>query len=376
MSSPVSAAERLRTLREMNGWTQADLASASGVSQAQISSIEKLRREATPEVLEKIADATGAPRSFFSVAPSDAPSDSLHFRKNKTAPIRLTNQVKAFFREGHRVSSALLEGIAFPVGHLPAADARASVVGQEDIEEISKAARQALGIDEQAAIPNLTRALERAGSAVFRMSLPGVEEGSVVGKGHFGISYWGGPGERPVIGYFSGSGDRDRFTIAHEVGHVVLHAFRAPGDEAESEAHRFAGALLLPRERAEELITARTSLDEYGRIKATFGLSMQASIMRGFALGLIDDGRKKSLMIQLSQRGWRTTEPVRVPHENPMLLGKALVAQWPEKPYLSASQALGVHPQVLRSLAPTPSKSTSEARGDGRVLSLGSRLHG
>ncbi|HEY0216649.1 MAG TPA: XRE family transcriptional regulator [Cellulomonas sp.] len=40
---------------------------------------------------------------------------------------------------------------------------------------------------------------------------------------------------------FTGSGDRDRFTIGHERGHVVLHSYRAPGHDAQTEAHRSFG---------------------------------------------------------------------------------------------------------------------------------------
>ncbi|WP_087507939.1 helix-turn-helix domain-containing protein [Cellulomonas iranensis] len=375
MANAASRAERLRTLREMHGWTQADLASATGLSQPLLSSIEKLRRDATPDSLRAIATATDTPLSFFEVEPSTVPTDSLHFRKNKTAPIKLTTQVKAFFREAHRVTTTLLDQISRPIAQFPSADARAGEVDADEIEKLAVETRRTLGLESDAPIPNLTRALERAGAAVFRMTLPGVEEGRVVGKGHYGVSYWGGPGERPVIGYFPGSGDRDRFTIAHELGHIVLHTYRTPCDEAETEAHRFAGALLLPRARATDLISATTTLSEYARIKAGFGISIQAIIMRAWHLGLIDDDRKTSLMVQVGARGWRTSEPVEVVHEEPQLVTKALVAVWPDSPYRRAAEPLAIQPQILRSLAPVlpaPGARVRAADG-GNVVSLASR---
>lgn len=336
-----------------------------------LSSIENLRREARDEHLDAIAAATGTPRSFFSVSTTNPPADSLYFRKNRTAPVRLTNQVKALFREGYRVATTILNGVSFPMGALPVVDTRIRSLDQLEIDALADLTRRAFGLDANAPIPNLTRALERAGAAVFRISLPGAEEGHVVGKGHYGVSYWGGPGERPVVGYFSGSGDRDRFTIAHEIGHLVLHTYRTPTEDSENQAHRFAGALLLPRDRAIELIHPGTALDQYARIKGNYGISIQASIMRAATLGIIDDVRKRSLMIQLSQRGWRMKEPVEVVHENPLLLGKALVAQWPDKPYVYGAEELGVHPQVLRSLAPSPvSTDRVGGTGGGRVVSL------
>lgn len=373
MANAASRAERLRTLREMHGWTQADLAAATGLSQPLLSSIEKLRRDATPDSLKAISEATDTPLSFFEIEPSSVPTDSLHFRKNKTAPVKLTTQVKAYFREAHRVTTTLLDKVARPIAQFPTADARAGRIDGDEIEELSFETRRALGLEVDVPIPNLTRALERAGAAVFRMTLPGVEEGRVVGKGHYGVSYWGGPGERPVIGYFPGSGDRDRFTIAHELGHIVLHTYRTPCDEAEVEAHRFAGALLLPRNRAVEVINLTTTLSEYARIKAGFGISIQAIIMRAAHLGLIDEARKTSLMVQVGARGWRTAEPVEVIHEEPQLVTRALTAVWPESPYRRAAEPLAIQPQVLRSLAPVVSSPSVRSAATSSVASLASR---
>ncbi|WP_431308353.1 ImmA/IrrE family metallo-endopeptidase [Demequina litorisediminis] len=64
------------------------------------------------------------------------------------------------------------------------------------------------------------------------------------------------------------------------LGHVVLHSFRDPGDDAEKEANQFAGALLLPASRVDTLVDARTTLDNFARVKALFGVSIQASIYR------------------------------------------------------------------------------------------------
>lgn len=371
-SAHASAADRLLTLREMHGWTQTDLADATGLSQSLLSSIEKMRRDATQETLQAICAATDTPMTFFEVSSPSVPADSLHFRKNKTAPVKLTTQVKAYFREAHRVTTTLLDRIGYPVGHFPTADSRLATLDEEQIESLANQTRAALGLESGKPIPNLTRALERSGAVVFRMALPGVEENRIIGKGHFGISYWGGPGERPVIGYFAGSGDRDRFTLAHELGHVVLHTYRAPGDDAESEAHRFAGAILLPRERAAELIDSQTSLTQFARVKAAFGISIQAIIMRAAALGLIDETRKASLLIQVTQRGWRKSEPVEVVNEEPQLVTKALSASWPGSPYLAAAEPLAIQPQVLRSLAPGAS-TVNNAPAPDNVVTLSSR---
>jgi hypothetical protein len=41
---------------------------------------------------------------------------------------------------------------------------------------------------------------------------------------------------------------RQRFTVAHELGHVVMHSSHGTDDESERQADVFAGALLIPRD--------------------------------------------------------------------------------------------------------------------------------
>ncbi|MGI5502271.1 ImmA/IrrE family metallo-endopeptidase [Lentzea sp. CA-135723] len=166
-------------------------------------------------------------------------------------------------------------------------------------------------------------------------------------------------GAPALIGCFPGSqGDRARFTLAHEAGHIVLHTFRPRAADPEGEANRFAGALLVPRQRVQESITEKTSLTDYARLKATWGVSIQALIMRAFALDLIGETRKRSLFVQLSTKGWRKNEPVAVGHEAPLLLWTLLSRRLGDRPYRSAADDLAIHPTVLRSIAPTPTKKT------------------
>src|SRR5262249_10925519 len=160
-----------------------------------------------------------------------------------------------------------------------------------------------------------TRALERAGVAVAPMMLPDAENEETTAVGHFGVSFWAGVNTTALVGYFPGaSGDRDRFTLGHEAGHLVLHTFRPRilHAVAESEANRFSTALLLPLGRARVELSDKLKLTDYARLKAAWGVSIQAMIMRGNTIGAIGDTRKNSLFVQLSAKGWRKHEPVAV----------------------------------------------------------------
>lgn len=349
MPTPL-AGERIRALRHLLGITQEQLAAASGVGQSRISEIERGRLAATSDVIDAIVAATGTPPRFFEVIPLDVPLATLRFRKYAAARRSEAKQVKALFDEAYRITSELMCKAGYGGPALPFAT---QDVTNDDIENLAAETREALQIGGDGPIMHITRSCERAGIAVVPLTLPG-EEDETQKVDHFGISYWPAPHEPALIAYFTGGpGDRLRFTIAHELGHLILHSRRRVIADPEGEAHRFAGALLLPRKRAVDLLSAPVVLTELARMKAIWGISIQALIMRGWHLGLIDDARKKSLFIQLGVRGWKRNEPVQVGHEEPILVRKLLTSRYgSHMSDMKIADEVGLHAMTLRSMAP------------------------
>ena len=369
-----SPGERVRTLRELLGLTQVRLAEIANVNQSWLSDIETGNRDVEVDHLQPIASATGTPIGFFAVQPNTVPRDSLHFRKLASASKITTRRIHAFYGESFRVTEDLLGHGQYPTAVLP--HAASQELNESDIEELAASARQALRLAPDKPIPHLTRALERAGVAAAPITLTDFDTGELGNTGHhFGVSYWGGIGEPALIGYFPGAqGDRDRFTMAHELGHLILHTYRPQSGDPEREANLFASALLVPMERALTDISEKTTLTGYARLKATWGISIQALIMRGASVGTVSETRKRSLFVQLSQQGWRKAEPVTVGQESPLLLWSLLSRRFGVRPYLAAADQLAIHPVVLRSIAPTPQRSaptTGRPRTDQSVVSLG-----
>jgi Zn-dependent peptidase ImmA (M78 family)/transcriptional regulator with XRE-family HTH domain len=369
--------ERVRTLRELLGLTQVRLAQIANVSQSWLSDVETGNKDASFDQLSPIATATGTPISFFSVQPSTIPRDSLHFRKLVSASKITTRRIHAFYSESYRVTENLLQHGNYPPAILPYVTN--PNVDNDGIEKASVQTRQALRLAPDRPIPHMTRALERAGIAAAPIVLTEFDTGELGSSGHhFGVSFWGGIGEPVLIGYFPGpQGDRDRFTMAHELGHLVLHTFRSQNSQdAEREANLFASAFLVPLERVLGDISDRTTLTGYARLKATWGVSIQALIMRAATVGVINDTRKRSLFVQLSQQGWRKNEPVIVGQESPLLLWTLLSRRFGDRPYLAGADELAIPPVVLRSIAPTPEKPASPSgnqRGDEAVTHLSRR---
>lgn len=100
---------------------------------------------------------------------------------------------------------------------------------------------------------------------------------------------------RPVIEINAKTpGDRQRWTLAHELGHLVLHgAIRGRVDEVEEQADAFAAELLLPESVMRNEVMVPVTLSQVATLKARWHVSMAALIRRVHALGIINDRRKK-----------------------------------------------------------------------------------
>ena len=90
---------------------------------------------------------------------------------------------------------------------------------------------------------------------------------------------------------------RQRFTLAHEIGHILLHHdnldkdfdvvdYRNNGisNRKESEADSFAASLLMPKERAKNVWAFYEDVDDFAE---EFGVSKMAASIRLRYLGLI-----------------------------------------------------------------------------------------
>ncbi len=353
--SSIQAGERVRTLRLLLGLTQTELAEAIPFSQSLLSQVESGVKVASEEFVEAVAYATGAPSSFFEVPPPNLPEGTLRWRKLAGARHTDSKRLEILVQEGWRLATDLLSSSHLAPPDLPVCTSGSAEIQASEIEELADSTRDALGVGPDGPIPHVTRILERSRIAIAPLVLPEsvstTEVDDAKNVGHFGASLWPLPDDYAFVGYFpADQGDRQRFTLAHELGHLVLHSKRRNVRDAEGEAHRFAGAFLFPAGRALEAFSAPPTLSDLAQLKARWGVSMQAQIMRASHLGLIDEHRRTSLFKQLSARGWRKKEPVEVHVEYPALLG--VLAQRATGAQSASAQAkrLALPPLLLRSL--------------------------
>ena len=335
--------ERVRHARLYHGWSQTKLAEMVGVTQPAISQMEKTG-QVSNETLEAIAEVTGFSPWWFQQGPlPDMPMGSLRFRKRAGAPARDDERVRANIRQALEVVDRFSATVELPPVRVRAIPAGEEIDG-DAIELKALEVREWLGVGPLDPIPSVVRAVERAGVVVIGSALE-IER-------HDAVSFWSPDSLRPVICFSRGfSGDHNRLSVSHEIGHLVLHQLRSvTAVQAESEAFRFAGALLLPSTVAHEELEQPITLRSLAYVKARWGISIAALIRRCWDLGLVSDVKRTSLEKQLSARGWRKAEPVHVPEESPMLITKMLEVSKGKPSPQRLHSALGLPPLACRDL--------------------------
>jgi Zn-dependent peptidase ImmA (M78 family)/transcriptional regulator with XRE-family HTH domain len=299
---------RLRQARELQGLTQTALARQVGVHPSAIAQLETGRMQPSPAVLDALSQATGFPPAFFTRPSGPAlPLGSLRFRARAAITARQRRQAWAYAQTVYELMASLAAQTEYPAPRLPRLDG--------DPVAAASLTREALGLPPDRPIGPLIRILERHGVWVLAIPVPLPQRDA--------CSAWaGGDGATPVIVVAATpAGDRRRFSVAHEVGHLVLHHLPEGMPHAlEQQADAFAEAFLLPAAAMRAELAPPITLTTLADLKARWGVSLQALIRRAHTLELLTPSQYRSLSVQLGARGWRTQEPIAVPVERPRAL--------------------------------------------------------
>lgn len=336
--------ERLTTLRHLRGLPQGVLAVELGVSQPYLSLVERSDRAFGEALAAAACRRFDLPRSFFSIEPGFTASAPVTFRKKASAGARMEARVIETFKEAARLFALVSELSGYRTADLPDAEELS-----DDPAQCAEEVRSRLGIGRSAAIPNVVRALERSGVGVLVDLDP---HRSPTGD-HVSISRPADAGGRPLVAVVATCpGAVQRLSVAHELGHLILDRARKrpiAGTRApeEKRAYAFAAALLLPDHVIERQVSESLTLHGYLRIKAEYGISVAAIVMRARDLGLIGASRARSLQIQMSSQGWRTEEPVEVPVEHAMLFDQAVSRVFGGRSTRDIASAVGADPELL-----------------------------
>lgn len=139
------------------------------------------------------------------------------------------------------------------------------------------------------------------------------------------------------------SWERTRFSVAHELGHLVMHRYGSSASR-EDEATAFAAELLMPHRQLRREWPTRLTIQSLLPLKLRWGVSIAALIQQGFRHGLVSSDRRVSLFKQLSNgrdpatgQRWRVREPGADdrPVERPLLIANALEVAYGVPPNLN-----------------------------------------
>lgn len=328
----------LRVARQVRGLSQAKLSVESGLTQGAISKVENGLSEPSGDVAQKLADTLRFPLSYFyqSFQPFGLPV-SVHpmFRKKASVPVKELEQLEAGLNLRLSHYQTLLRSIEVDRDlELPKFDLDDY---DNDPVAIASLVRRTWQVP-RGPIKNLVEYVERAGCIVVHCDFDNVSVSGVT------IALKGLP---PFIFLNRNNpADRQRFTLAHELGHIVMH--RLPTPDMESEADRFAGALLLPPDQIAPYFMDGVSLPKLAALKPVWRVSMASLLVAANNLGYLTPNQNQWLWRQFSAKGYRTTEPpeLNLKVEEPSVIRDIIQVHLDEHGYTEQELATALHTEL------------------------------
>jgi Zn-dependent peptidase ImmA (M78 family)/transcriptional regulator with XRE-family HTH domain len=331
VTAPLLNSEALIVARESRGRTQKEVADAANVTQGLISKAEHGIATIAPSDLAKIAGFLDYPIRFFyeSGRVREAGSACLYHRKRKTLSATLLKRLEARMFVRNLNMSKLLDNIEVQ------GDRTFYTMDPDEYcgsaIEVARALRAAWRIPE-GPIPNLTALIESAGGVVLAEDF-GTRK-------LFGMSCWTRNGH-PL--FFLNSAmpmEVLRWTLAHELGHLTMHA-TAPDGDPEEQADAFAGEFLAP----ESLLRPDLRKLDFNRLatlKSYWRISMKALIKRAQVVGAIDASAATRLYKQYSVRRYNVQEPYPLVPERSTIIAEAIRVHLEEHEYTAQELAEAV----------------------------------
>ena len=343
-----------------------ELAARIGVTSTTISRWRNRAQLPSGEMLEKLASELRVSAEWLTRAPTE-PLSKPCFRGSAALMKGDRSLLGVRIKWLDDISKALEAFVDYPEVNVPRkAFHRLGEISEGDIEDAANECRRVWGLGD-GPIADVTLLLENAGVILAReeTGTPRIE----------GLSAWNTSG-RPLIFLCADKGNayRSRFDAAHELGHLVLHSYISAANDAashklmEQQAHRFAGAFLLPAQGFAPELSTPVSLQGLLFLKKRWGVSVAAMIMRARRLGFVDDADYLRLIKLRSAKWGNRQEPNdddRVP-EAPRLLQRTVDLLLKEGILTSASlpTTIGLSARDIEGLTGLPWGSLSREKAE------------
>lgn len=305
---------RLTQARVRQGISKTDLAGEVGVSAAAIGQYEAGVNSPRPDVLDRIAETLKVRPGFFSVGRPLARIDSVnaHFRSLRSARVGDRQRALAMATLVWELTFALERYVKLPEVDLP------KLAPGTSPADAAAILRRHWSLPD-GPVKHLVATAESHGIVIVVRPL-----GEVDAVDAFSVVIV----DRPVVITTPRRSEnvfRHRFSIAHEIGHLLLHADTGEQSAAiEREADEFAAAFLTPGPSMDAALPQRLDLLALDRLGRTWGVSPHSLVRRMVERGRTTDSSARRAYQRLATVQDPTADPTSAyPGEVPTLLSKA-----------------------------------------------------
>ena len=313
--------EMLLVARRSRELTQSQLAKSTGISGKNLSKYENGLMSPSDDAASSLAVALDYPVGFFCRKPTliGVMGGAVFHRKQTSLSTRKLYGVHALAEIRRLEVTKMMQVLdvyppvlqEYPVDYF-----------EDDPEKIARSVRTAMNLP-PGPIFNLTETLERNGCVVVAHEFDSRQiSGFCQRDARYPPCFLHMNVEMPP--------DRWRWTLAHELGHLVMHFDESTESESrktrkmiERQADLFAAEFLTPAHAIGHSLNGLT-FQKLGGLKREWKVSMQSLITRAYHLGTISDGQRRAMYMRLSKAGYRTREPATLdpPVEKPSLMSQ------------------------------------------------------
>lgn len=373
---------RIRQARTSRRMSISDLSEMLEVSKQLVSQYETGKTSPSMGKLNEISKILKYPVSFFykPIPKNESASSIVFFRSNKTAKVKSKNAAKEKMEIFCEIVSYLENYVNLPETNLPKMEYENEdlmPLSVEEIENYAMGLRKAWGLG-VGPIDNLMVEVQKNGIHVSKISLK-LEKIDA-------FSVWMNNKPYIFLNDDKNTNARIRFDIAHELGHLLMHADYYTNEDFEKspikeklelEANMFAGAFLMPRQTFEKDVFS-SSIDHFIQLKYKWKASIASMIYRCEALGILSNNQIKYLKDQMTKRSYWRREPLNneMPVEKPFMCKQAIQLLLDNNILTPGqiSEDIGCYPEEIEEYCYLPKGTLKVKTNTSNVISLKARV--
>jgi Zn-dependent peptidase ImmA (M78 family)/DNA-binding XRE family transcriptional regulator len=313
--------------REARGLTQTELADKLQLHKANISRLENGDTLVNDKILIAIAEVTHFPPQFF-MQPGGPIPVNLSYRKRQQVPAKITSAIDAQVNIIRRHVQFITRALQQQKPVLPLYE----VTETQSPAQIASLLRKKWSITVPL-IDNISDLLEQKGIIIcsFDFDTERVDSRTMLTDDEY-----------PIIFINSSAlADKQRFSLAFELGHLIMHTFCIVPHQRDisHEANLFAAEFLMPEKDIRKDLKDTITLPLLGELKRKWKISMIALLYRADDLGLLTPNQKRYLLQQFNEQKIRRREPPQLDaqKEEPRLM-RSLLTGFMSKTKLDTSQ--------------------------------------